>query len=167
MAEKTYTEQKNYADTNINTNGANSITGAKHNVMLTYLIEAQGGKSFDATRPYKLGQMVAVNDATFGWELWIAPADVAAAAWNSANFTRITKRSEKITASDTPYTGLEAGVNTYSHNLSHTDFIIQAFDSSGVMIPLDVQAKSTTKITINSAINYANAVILIQEIVIS
>ena len=166
MAEKTYTEQKNYADTNINTNGSNSITGAKHNTMLTYLIEAQGGKSFDATRPYKLGQAVLVNDGTFGWELWIAPADVAAAAWNSANFTRISKRSEKITASTTPYTGLESGTNTYAHNLGHTDFNIQAFDSNGAWIPLQVTKKTTTQITITSAKDYANAVILIQEIAI-
>jgi len=167
MADRTYTQNKNYADTNINTNNANSITGALMNTMLNYLIEGYGGKEFDSTRPYKQGQVLAYNDGTWGYELWVAPGDVSAASWNSASFTRLSKRSEKITASDTPYTGIEAGTKQYSHNIGHVDFTIQAFDSSGALIPLNVTAKSTTKITIQSAQNYSNAVIYINEIVIS
>lgn len=164
MSDRTYTTIKSYNDTNCNTNNANEITGAHLNTIIGYLNEGFGGKVFDATRPYKTGQLLCYNDATFGYELWVAPGDVAAAAWNSASFTRLSKRTEKITASDTPYTGIEAGTKTYSHNMGHTDFTVQAFDSSGGNIPLNITAKSTTKITINSASNFANAVILIQEI---
>ena len=167
MADLTYTQLKTYADTNINTNNANSITGALHNTMLNYLIQGLAGKEFDSTKPYKDGQTLLYEDATFGWELWVADADVAAGSWSSSNFTRITKRAEKITASSTPYTGIELGTKTYAHNMGHTNFMVQAFESSGANIPLQITAKSNTTITITSAKNYANAVILIIEIVIS
>lgn len=165
--EKTHTELTNYADTNINTNGSNSITGALHNTMLNYIIPGLAGKAFDSTRPYKEGQLVVKNDTTFGYEIWAASSDVAAAAWNASDFTRITKRSEKIRGSLTPYTGIEAGTKTYAHNLGHVDFLVQAFDSSGGNIPLNITAKSTTTITINSSQNYPDAAIYISEMVIS
>jgi len=167
MADNTYAILSGYADANITTNNANLITGAKMNVMLNSIIEGLAGKLFDTTKPYKEGQSVLYEDGTWGFEIWMADSDLVAGAWNSANFTRLSKRSEEITASDTPYTGIEKGTKTYSHNIGHVKFMIQAFDSSGAMIPLDVQSKSTTKITIYSALNYSNAVVYISEIVIS
>jgi len=167
MSDKTYTTVKSYADTNVNTNNANDITGAEVNTVLGYLLEGLAGKGFDATKPYKQYQTLTVFDATFGAELWIAPTDVAAAAFVAGSFTRLSKRSEEITASDTPYTGIELGTKTYSHNVGHVNFTIQAFESSGASIPLYVTAKSTTKITISSSVAYANAIIYIQEIIIS
>lgn len=167
MADESYSTVETYLNTNINTNNTNSITGALHNTAEKKLLQGMAGKLFDTTRPYKTGQAVIKNDATFGYEVWMADSDVAAAAWNASDFTRLTKRAEKITVSDTPYTGIEAGTKTYSHNLGHVDFTVQAFDSSGGNIPLNVTAKSTTKVTINSASNFASAVIYIMEIVIS
>lgn len=167
MADESYNTVYTYLNTNINTNNANSITGAKHNVAENKLLSGLAGKGFDSTRPYKANQVLTYNDATWGLEVWIAPADVAAGTWSSSNFTRVTKRAEKITASTTPYTGIEAGTKTYAHNMGHTDFVIQAFESTGANIPLQVTAKSNTLITITSAKSYANAVILINEIVIS
>ena len=41
MAEKTDIQLQTYADTNINTNGANAITGALHNTMLTDMIDSK------------------------------------------------------------------------------------------------------------------------------
>ncbi len=41
MAVKTDAQLQAYADTNINTNGANAITGALHNTMLTDLIDSK------------------------------------------------------------------------------------------------------------------------------
>lgn len=167
MADNTYTTLAGYANTNITTNNVNSITGAKMNVMLGYLIEGLAGKGFDSTKPYKQYQLFTKSDTTFGLEVWIAPTDVAAAAWNAASFTRLSKRSEKLTASSTPYTGIEAGTKTYAHNIGHVDFTVQAFTSAGANIPLLITAKSSTLITIQSAQNYASAVIYINEIVIS
>lgn len=167
MADETYSVVNAYLNTNINTNNANSITGALHNVAENKLLSGMAGKVFDSTRPYKLGQVLSYSDTDFGYELWVAPGDVAAAGWNAASFTRLTKRSEKLTVSGTPYTGIEAGTKTYAHNMGHVDFTIQAFESTGKEIPIFVTAKSTTLITIQSAASYANAVIYINEIVIS
>jgi len=166
MADLTYTELKTYADANCNTNNTNDITGAELNTILNYLIQGLAGKEFDATKPYKDGQSLLYNDTTFGFEDWVADGDVAAAAWNAADFTRIQKRSEKLTVSETPYTGIESGEQTYAHNLGHTDFTIQVFESTGKELDVDIRAKSNSVITIYSAVSYANAVILIQEIVI-
>ena len=134
--------------------------------MLNYLIEAQGGKGFDATRPYKLGQGLLKLDATWGYELWVAAGDVAAAAWNPASFTCIQTRKEKILVSDTAYTGVELGTKLYSHNIGHVDFEVTAYSSTGEKIEVFVTTKSTTKITIQSAVAYANARIYVQEIII-
>ena len=41
MAEKTDTQLQTYANSNINTNGANAITGAIHNTMLTDIIDSK------------------------------------------------------------------------------------------------------------------------------
>ena len=41
MAQKTDTQLQTYADSNINTNGANAITGAIHNTMLTDMIDSK------------------------------------------------------------------------------------------------------------------------------
>jgi hypothetical protein len=167
MADETYSTVNTYLSTNINTNNANSITGALHNTAENKLLSGLGGKLFDSTRPYKTGQLLSKSDTTWGIEVWEATADVAAAAWSAASFTRLSKRSEKLTVSSTPYTGLELGTKTYPHNIGHTNFTIQAFESTGKEIPLFVTAKSSTLITITSSQNYASAVILINEIVIS
>lgn len=167
MADESYNTVKTYWDTNINTNNTNSITGALHNTAGVKIINGMAGKLFDTTRPYKVGQVVTKNDATFGYEEWVCSTDVAAGSWDSSKFTRLKHRTEKITASDTPYTGVELGVQTYSHNLGHTDFIALGFESTGKEIPLDIRAKSSTKLTIYSAQNYSNAVVYIIEVVIS
>lgn len=41
MAQQTDIQLQNYADSNINTNGANAITGSIHNTMLTNLIDSK------------------------------------------------------------------------------------------------------------------------------
>jgi len=169
MSRKTYTELTNYIDTNINTNGANSIAGAQHNLALNYIVQSMSGDIFDSTRPYKQNTCFLYSDATFGYEVWVVTADIGAGVFPGVktNTIRITKRSEKITASDTPYTGIESGTHDYSHNLGHTDFTIQAFDSSGAWVPIQINSKSSTKINITVAKNYSDGVILIQEIEIS
>ena len=168
MADRTYTAIAAYNNANTNTNGANSITGAKHNTMNSYMIEGLAGKEFDATKPYKEGQVLIYEDATWGKEVWVAPADVGATAWNSASFTRLSKRGEKLTTNDeTSYVGIDTGTNTYTHNIGHTDFTIQSFDSSGGLIPLDITSKTNAQFVINSSVAFASAVIYIQEIVIS
>ncbi|MDT8303084.1 MAG: hypothetical protein RQ760_16515 [Sedimentisphaerales bacterium] len=167
MADETYSTVETYLNTNINTNNTNSITGALHNTAEKKLLNGLAGKLFDTTRPYKAGQLVVKNDTTFGDEIWEAASDVAAGTWNSANFTRLTRRVSKITTSDTPYTGIEAGTNFYTHGIGHTDVVVFAKDSSGGNIPLNVTATSTTKVTITSASNQANAVVYVYEMVIS
>lgn len=166
MADETYSTVNTYLDNNINTNNANAITGAKHNVAEKKLLAGLAGKVFDSTRPYKTGNLLSYNDATFGYEEWVAPGDVAAAAWNSASFTRLSKRSEKLTASTTPYTGIESGTHTYAHNMGHVNIAVFARDSSNAPIEVDIQGISTTHITIYSAQNYASGYLLIQEIII-
>lgn len=168
MSKKTYTELTNYIDTNINTNGANAITGAKHNVALNYIVKNASGHIFDSSHPYLGGTAFLYSDATFGYEWWAVTADIAAGSFPGVktNTTRVTRRTQKLTASTTPYTGIELGTKDYEHDLGHTDFTVQAFDSSGNEIPLNLTAKTTTKITIQSAVAYANAVIYLTEIII-
>ena len=48
MAQKTTAELKTFADSNINTNGTNAITGALHNTMLNDLIDSMVNKSTDS-----------------------------------------------------------------------------------------------------------------------
>jgi len=162
-----YTTLKTYLDAYINTNNANTITGSQMNVILTDLLKSVGGILFDATRPYLDGNLIVKGDKTYGYEIWCAEADVAAAAWNASSFTRLTKRTELVTVSTTPYTGIELGTKAYAHGFGHVDFTIQAFSSVGALIPLFVTAKSTTTFTLTSNAAYANAKIYISEIIIS
>lgn len=161
-----YSTIKTFLDDYVNTNNANEISGQDLNDAHTYMLMGMAGKLFDATRPYKEGQTLIKEDATFGHEIWIAPADVAAGAWAAGNFTRLFARRQKVTASDNAYSGIESGTNTYSHNIGHTDIIIQAFNSAGGLIPVNVTAVSSTKITIESNVAYSGGKILIQEIII-
>jgi len=166
MADHSYSTIATYNTGNFLNDPGTKIRGDVHQAANTYLLQSISGKLFDATKPYKTGQTVIYNDGTFGYEWWKADSDLAAAAWNSASFTRLTRRTQKVTASTAAYTGIELGTKTYNHSFGHVDFTIQAFESTGAIIPLNVSAKSTTTFTIISAANYANAVIYLQEIVI-
>lgn len=161
-----YNTLKTYLDAYITTNNANLITGSIVNIALTDLLKDLSALLFDATRPYQEGQVLSYEDGTFGYELHIATGAVSAGAWNASNFTRLIPRREKVTASDTPYTGIEAGENTYSHNLGHADFVVHAYESDGKEIPIDLRAKSTTTFTIYSAQNYASAYAYVIETII-
>jgi hypothetical protein len=52
MAQKTDAELQNYADSNINTNGTNAITGALHNTMLTHMIDSKANNNDIGNRLY-------------------------------------------------------------------------------------------------------------------
>ena len=167
MADTEFSTIKTYIDNNCNTNGTNDITGAELNTALNYILDGLGGKLFEATKPYKAGQVVMYNDATFGNELWVADSDLSAGAWNASNFTRVTRRCRKITASEAPYTGIDIGSNAYDHDIGHTDVYTFAQTAAGAHIPVKVTGINSTRVTIESSVQYASAVIYVMELVIS
>jgi len=159
MALDSYTVIKNYIDTNLNTNGSNDITGAELNTGLLYLLaNLFGGLEYDTTKPYKEGTAVLVEDATFGWEVWIASQDTSAGAFNSSYFSRVGKRTRKITQS------LTVGNNVITHNIGTTDVIFQVFESTYEIVPTTCEGKATNTITVGVSEGKTNAVILILEV---
>jgi hypothetical protein len=97
MADPIYSTLKTWFDNNIDTNDNNEITGEDMNDALTYLLTGMAGKVFDSSRPYRTGQLVVKEDATYGWEVWMANSDLEAGAWDADNFTRISTRKKAWT----------------------------------------------------------------------
>jgi len=92
MSDRTYSTDKSFFDDNVDTNNNNEITGEDLNDALTYLLQGLAGKLFDETKPYKTGQLVLKEDATWGFEIWKADSDLSDGSWNASNFTRISTR---------------------------------------------------------------------------
>jgi len=148
-----YNEVKTYIDTYIATNGVGAITGAILNeVLVPYIYNNALNLTFDVTRPYKEGQVVYYNDGTFG-DMYVSNTDVSAGAWNATDWDRVTLRKQSITQT------IDDGVNVIPHTLGVAPIIIMAFDSSGRVIPFDIEAVTDTNITIFSIGAYSGSTI--------
>lgn len=104
---ESYTTQKTYIDNNIKTNGVGSITGPIANTAYTYLLQNNLVQEYDATRPYKLGQVCVYNG-----NIIQAKADMSAGAWSAGKWKAIKANTD--TLGGTIYTAYMLDTDTAS-----------------------------------------------------
>jgi len=87
IGQKTNGELESYANSNVNTNGVNAITGAIMNTMLNYQFESMGARDYDITRTYTSDKAVVLYDD----KLWRCITTIGVPeAWNAAKWAQLT-----------------------------------------------------------------------------
>jgi hypothetical protein len=140
-----YTTQKTYIDNNIKTNGVGSITGPIANTAYTYLLQNNLVQEYDATRPYKLGQVCVYNGTILQ-----AKADMAAGAWSAGKWKAIEANSDTL-----------GGIHYTGYLKSTTDTGVGNYVISG-NISSDTSKPKVLQTTGNATLGSTNSAIVIR-----